>query len=89
VYVANSSSNTISVINTANNTVVETIPAGKGPFDVAVSADDHYLYVTDQGSETVSTIDRNGPNYPTTSVNVGGVPTGISISADGAKCMWS
>ncbi|MBI2089435.1 MAG: hypothetical protein HYT78_11950 [Deltaproteobacteria bacterium] len=35
VYVANREDNTVSVINTASDTVVATIPAGKGPRGVA------------------------------------------------------
>jgi gliding motility-associated-like protein len=85
VYVVNGSSNNISVISTASNTIVETIPAGTQPYDVAISADDHYLYVTDQAFQSVAIIDRNLPNYPTTTVHVGGLPTGISLSADGSE----
>jgi YVTN family beta-propeller protein len=38
VYVANKSSNNVSVIRTATNTVVATIPVGSIPFAVSISA---------------------------------------------------
>ncbi|MGQ4380536.1 YncE family protein, partial [Streptomyces sp. SAS_267] len=36
-YVANFNANTVSVINTATNTVVGSVPVGDGPIGVAVS----------------------------------------------------
>jgi YVTN family beta-propeller protein len=57
-YVANSGDNTVSVINTATNTVVATIPvgpAGANPFGVAFTPDGTLAYVTN-GSNNVSVI---------------------------------
>ena len=46
----------MSVVNTATNTVIATIPVGTNPSGVAVSPDGNYLYVTNRGSNTVSVI---------------------------------
>ena len=45
VYVTNNLSNTVSVINTATNTVTATIPVGANPFGVSVSPDGSKVYV--------------------------------------------
>ena len=39
--------NTVSVIDTATNTVVATIPVGGNPFGVAITPDGTRAYVTD------------------------------------------
>jgi YVTN family beta-propeller protein len=56
MYVANSGSNTVSVINPVTNTVVATIPVGATPFGIAFNPDNGFLYVTNQGGNTVSVI---------------------------------
>jgi YVTN family beta-propeller protein/VCBS repeat-containing protein len=47
---------TVSVINTATNAVIETIPVGDIPGGVAISPDGTHLYVTNAGDNTVSVI---------------------------------
>jgi YVTN family beta-propeller protein len=58
-YVANISSDTVSVIDTGTNTVVATVAvgAGNGPFGVAVTPDGKHAYVTDVYSSNVSVMD--------------------------------
>src|SRR5438128_5291975 len=46
-YVTNESSNTVSVIDTATNTVVATIPVGPVPVGVAITPDGTRAYVDD------------------------------------------
>src|SRR5271157_4270263 len=45
IYVSNNGDGTISVINTANNTVVDTIQAGYGPYYIAISPNNTKAYV--------------------------------------------
>jgi YVTN family beta-propeller protein len=45
-YITNASSNTVSVIDTATDTVIATIPVSLHPFGVAVSPDGSKVYVT-------------------------------------------
>ncbi|MEU9048496.1 YncE family protein, partial [Kitasatospora sp. NPDC048343] len=56
-YVTNEGDNTVSVIDTATNTVTATVVVGTGPFDVAVTPDGLHAYVTNEGDNTVSVID--------------------------------
>jgi YVTN family beta-propeller protein len=56
VYVTNSNSNTVSVINPATNTVVATIPVGGAPYGVAINPTNGLVYVTNIGSNTVSVV---------------------------------
>ena len=64
LYVTNFSGNTVSVINTATNTVGAIAPAGRGAFGVAVGPDGSRVYVTDINSNTVSVI-NTGSNLIT------------------------
>ena len=45
IYVSNNGDGTISVINMANNTVIDTIQAGVGAYDIAISPDHTKAYV--------------------------------------------
>jgi YVTN family beta-propeller protein len=56
-YVANSLSNTVSVIDNTNNTVINTILVGAGPAGVAVDSTNNRAYVTNFDDNTVSVID--------------------------------
>src|SRR5260370_27617172 len=56
-YITNANDNTVSVIDTATDTVIATIPVGLNPFGVAVSSDRRKAYVTPFRSYTPSVID--------------------------------
>ena len=62
-YVTNCGDNTVSVINTANNMVVVTVPGGNSPYGVAITPDGAFAYVTNCGANTVSVINtaNNSP----------------------------
>ncbi|GAB4372411.1 MAG: hypothetical protein Kow00128_21120 [Deltaproteobacteria bacterium] len=65
VYVANLYDDTVSVIDTASNTVIGTpIPAGDGANDVAVSPDGGTLYVSNAFADTVSVIPLGADGLP-------------------------
>ena len=81
-YVANSSSNTVSVIETATNTVVATVPVGDHPTGVASTPDGAFVYVTNQGG-TVSVIET-ATNTVAATVPIGPFSTDIAITPDGA-----
>ena len=88
-YVANVNSSTVSVIDTANNSVVTTITVGTYPYGVAVSPDGSRVYVTNQCASssctngTVSVIDT--ASGLTTSIGVGTNPIGVVVSPDGSR----
>jgi YVTN family beta-propeller protein/probable HAF family extracellular repeat protein len=83
-YVANNVSNTISVIDTASNTVTATVAVGSGPRGVAITPNGVHAYVTNVSSNTVSVIDTD-TNTVTATVAVGGSPVSVVITPDGAR----
>jgi YVTN family beta-propeller protein/VCBS repeat-containing protein len=84
VYVTNSGSNTVSVIETLNYTVAATIPVGSNPTGVAVSADGTRVYVANKASNTVSVIDAASKTVIAT-VPVGTNPVGVAVNAAGTR----
>src|SRR5262249_55060709 len=77
VYVTNHGSSTVSVINTASNSVSATIPVGASPFGVAVTPDGSKVYVAhDSTPGTVSVID-------TATNTLVGLPSPVSVPAVG------
>jgi YVTN family beta-propeller protein len=74
VYVTNYNGNTVSVINTATNTVIATVNTiGNYPYGVTVTPDGTKAYVTNFISDTVSVIDTT-TNAVTDTVPVGNSP---------------
>lgn len=90
-YIANLNSDTVSVIDTAANSVINTINVGIGPQGIAVNSDGTKVYVTNSGrgyytDSTVSVIDT-ATNTVTATVNVGSMPTRVAVTPDGKKYM--
>ncbi len=83
-YVTNYSSGTVSVIDTASNTVTATLAVGSGPERVAFTPDGSKAYVTNSLSNTVSVIDTS-TNMVVATIPVGSSPAGEDISPDGTK----
>jgi YVTN family beta-propeller protein len=74
------SSNTVSIIDTATNTVVATISVGANPFGVSFSPDGTRAYATNQTSNDVAIIDTaNNTVISTVSVGQSLVFSGICI----------
>src|SRR6516162_8956093 len=73
VYITNQSSNTVSVIASATNTVSTTIPVGLAPYGVAVNPDGSKVYVANISSNTVSVIDTS-TNTVSATIPVGPAP---------------
>ncbi len=78
-YVANFSSNNVSVIDTATNTVVATVPVGTNPVGVAITPDGAFACVANFTSNTVSVIDT-ASNTVVATVPVGSNPVGVAIT---------
>jgi len=81
-YVANNSANTVSVINTSNNTLAKTITVGTAPFGVAVNQAGTYAYVTNQTSNNVSVISTS-TNSVVATIPVQSSPAGIALTPNG------
>ena len=82
VFVTNSGSDTISVVDGATDAVVATIPVGQKPWAVAVSKDGSTAYVSNSGSGDVSVVDLRTRKVRATVV-VGQRPCDLLLSPDG------
>ena len=83
-YVANDASGSVSVINTASNTVIATIPVGNAPYGVAFTPDGARVYVVNENSNSVSVIATDS-NTVIATVSVGSDPIGVVITPDGTR----
>jgi YVTN family beta-propeller protein len=84
-YVPNGGSNpgTVSVIDTATDTVSATITVGHGPEGAAVTPDGAHTYVTNNTDGTVSVI-ANATGTVSSTITVGTAPVGAAITPDGS-----
>jgi YVTN family beta-propeller protein len=82
VYVTDNVANTVSVIDTASNAVVITIPVGQFPEGVTIRPDGAFAYVANARSNTVSVISTIN-NRVVATVPVGSVPRSIAFRPDG------
>jgi len=82
-YITNNWNSTVSVVNTAMDTIITTIPVGSSPDGVAVSPTGK-VYVTNNGDNTISVIDT-ATNTVTATVLVGSNPDGVAVNPTGTK----
>jgi YVTN family beta-propeller protein len=81
-FIPNQSSNTVSVIDLSDNSVIETIDVGGSPTGMAMDAERGYVYVTNLADDTVSVLSI--PFYgEITRISVGDEPLGVTVSSDG------
>ncbi len=59
IYVVNHASNTVSIIDSSNNTVIKTIFVKNGSKFIAYNPDDRNIYISSPDSNTVSIIDSS------------------------------
>ena len=83
-YVTNSFHDTVSVVDTATNTVVATVAVGDNPTAVAVHPNGTRVYVSNFVGGTVSVIDT-ATNTVVATVAVGVAPRGVAVSPDGSR----
>ena len=86
-YISNTGSNTVSVIDTSDNTVVATVPViGGGPGGVAVNPAGTRVYVTNYSSSNVSVIDTS-TNTVVAIVELGlqHFPDSVAVKPDGTR----
>jgi YVTN family beta-propeller protein len=84
VYVANTASGTVSVIQTRDNVVVATITVGTEPRGVAITPSGGRVYVSNRSSDNVSVI-RTSDNSVIATIPVGHHPEDVVASPDGAR----
>lgn len=79
IYVANSGSNTVSVIDFAANSVIATFPVGTSPSGVSVNPITNRAYVANQLSDTVSVVDTTNNTVIDTITVLVTEPVGLGI----------
>ncbi len=84
VFAANWSNGKVEVIETASNTVIQSIPTGSGTLKMRTSNNGQLIYCSNQNSNTVSVIDATTFNL-ITNINVGQMPRNICLSPDDSK----
>ncbi len=86
-YVPTHKSNSVSVINTASNSVVAVVSVGVQPLQAAVSPDGAFAYVTNSGwflgNNDVSVI-STATNSVVATIPVGRFPVGVAFTPNGA-----
>lgn len=82
-YVPNYTGSSVTVLDTATNSVVDTIAVGSAPAGIAVNAAGSRAYVVNRTSRTVSVIDTD-TNSVVATIPVGTSPLGIALSPNGA-----
>ncbi|MBI1817230.1 MAG: beta-propeller fold lactonase family protein [Deltaproteobacteria bacterium] len=81
-YVANLGSDSLSVIDTSDQTIVATIPVGSNPDGIAISPDGTTAYVANFRSDSVSVVDTR-TNTVTATIAVATGPVGLAIAPNG------
>jgi YVTN family beta-propeller protein len=59
IYVINSYSDDVSVIDSSTNTVVDTINVGMKPYDIEFNPSNNNIYIANMDSNTVSVVDSS------------------------------
>lgn len=82
-YIANYNSNSVSVINLANNAVAATIPVNPSPWAIAASTTNNRLVVSNLGTPTTISVINTITNTVTSTIPVSGIVYNLGISPDG------
>src|SRR5215831_15920422 len=93
-FVTNPGSDSVSIFDTATNTVVKKVSVGvDSTVGVAITPDGKIAYVSDRGARNVGVIDiatgvlviYTATNKVVASVKVGDTPAGVAITPDGKR----
>jgi YVTN family beta-propeller protein len=86
-YIANSNSDSVSVIDVATGAVVSTIPVGRGPYGVTANALGKSVYVLNSLDNSVSVIDTATRTVTATVAvgQLGGKPAGLALNRDATR----
>jgi uncharacterized protein (TIGR03437 family) len=85
VYVSNTGNNTVSVIATATNTVVTSIPVGTTPSKLVVSPDGTTVYVGNSGAGGGVSVISTATNTVTSTIATPSSVADIALTPNGAK----
>ena len=82
VYVTNTDSDCVTVIDRQEDMVVATIAVGRAPIGIVASADGRRVYVANSGSDSISVIDTPRNRVYNTIINLGYSPAELALSED-------
>lgn len=82
LYLVNNSANRVDIFDYENRQLIGSYPVGLQPLAAALSMDGGYLYVTNNGSSTLSVIDLELEIISQT-VTLAARPEGVEVGADG------
>jgi YVTN family beta-propeller protein len=82
VYVVNSNDDTVSIIDTFTDTVIDTVTVGSAPWGITVGAEGKYVYVTNSNADTVTVIQTADRSIART-YSVGDTPRGVAAPCNG------
>lgn len=83
LYVTNSQSHCVTVIDRQRDTVVGIIAVGQRPMGIVTSPDGNKVYVANSGSNSISVIDTAAGRVTNTIGNFGYSPVELALSEDG------
>lgn len=84
LYVANTGSDDVTVIEASTNSVVTTVPVGSGPRLIDVTPDGTRAYVTLIVADSLAVVNLTD-NTLSTTVKVGDGPRGVAVTPDGTR----
>jgi YVTN family beta-propeller protein len=82
LYLVQQSANRVDVYSYADRAVIKSFPAGNSPVAAAISMDGAFLYVTNNGSSSLTVIDLRTDNVSQV-VALDAKPEGVEVGADG------
>ncbi len=84
IYLVNSNANRVDVYSYADKRLLGSVPVGSLPFAAAMSMDNAWLYVTNNGSSSLTVIDLGlGFGSPKTTISLPARPEGVEVGFDG------
>jgi YVTN family beta-propeller protein len=83
-YVTSQNADTVSVINTATNTVSATIPVGRQPIDVVITPDGTRVYAANSIPNTISVIDTS-TNTVIVTIHAGNFTSDLAVTPDSKR----
>ena len=83
-YVVNRQGDSVCVVDTSTNTVVDSVGVGSEPRSAVVTCDNAFLYVANNSSGDVTKV-RTSDNTVVDTISTGGAPRNLAITPDCAK----
>lgn len=83
LYVANNGSDRVSVFDTAQESIIQTIRVETGPWGVAMASSGDFVFVTNNEDRSVSVINTSGQTVSVSRSLVGNEPTGVAAPING------